>query len=124
MPRWVGGWLDARKAASGGRRRLFVESGLRRLRERGRAVATAVLLGGLGLELRHPLGRHLVGVLLLDPAQPRGALGGLAGLELGGAAFERTVDFDKELVDEPVLGHLPQRLALGEDQARVPGARD
>ncbi len=55
--------------------------------------------------------------------QPLGALGGLGVVDLDLAAVERLVDLGEESVDELLLRHLPQRLAVGEDQALVLGAR-
>ena len=76
------------------------------------------------LHLGDPLRGELAGVLLLDPRQPLGALGGLVLVDLDLAAVERLVDLGEEGVDELLLRDLPQRLAVGEDQALVLGAGD
>ena len=69
-------------------------------------------------------GRELAGVLLFDLREPGGALGGLAVVHLDAADLQRTVDLGEQLVHQVVLWNLPQRLAVGEDQALVLGARD
>ena len=76
------------------------------------------------LHLGDLLGGQFAGVLLLDLRQPLGALARLGLVDLDLAAVERLVDLLEEGVDELRLRDLPQRLAVGEDQALVLGAGD
>src|SRR6185503_11426363 len=97
MRRAAGVRSGAGEAAAAGRRGLFAEldlAALDRLQVRlvGRRDVLAALSGGL-LHRSELLGRQVACVLLLDPAQPLGAFGGLAGIDLDTAfAAERSVD--------------------------------
>src|SRR5437763_5568166 len=84
--------LRAGEPAARDRGRFLVEPdwpALDRLEKRLPGHVRALLVGRLGLHLGDPLGRQLVGVLVLDALQPGGALGRLAGIDVDGAAVER-----------------------------------